>query len=124
LPKDAKGPVPVVVQSGFGRPGGGKGPPSGKPFVTYTRRGYAVAELSFQELAADNKDRARTAGVYQLFGDTIDCGGLMAWAWGVHRAIDAIETVDGIDAKRVIVTGHSRYGKTALVAGAFDDRIA
>ncbi len=48
----------------------------------------------------------------------------MAWAWGVHRVIDAIEKVDRIDAKKVIVTGHSRYGKAALVAGAFDERIA
>src|SRR5262249_45979715 len=51
-------------------------------------------------------------------------GGLMAWAWGVSRVLDALETVDQIDAKKAIVTGHSRYGKAALIAGAFDDRIA
>jgi len=120
LPQDAKGPVPVVIQSGFGR----RGAPSGRFFTTFTKRGYAVAECYFQEVATDNKARARSAGVYQLFGDKIDCGGLMAWAWGVHRVIDAIEKVDRIDAKKVIVTGHSRYGKAALVAGAFDERIA
>src|SRR5436309_184325 len=81
-------------------------------------RGYAVAECSFSEVALDSKARARTAGVYQLFDDKIDCGGLMAWAWGVSRVIDALETVDRVDAKKVVVTGHSRYGKTALVAGA------
>ncbi len=126
LPAKAKGPAPVVVQSGFGRrratqaPGAG----SGKPFALFAKRGYAVAEMDFQELAADNKERARTAGVYQLFGDQIDCGGLMAWAWGMHRVVDALESVDGIDARKVVVTGHSRYGKAALVAGAFDERIA
>jgi endo-1,4-beta-xylanase len=123
LPQGAKGPVPVVIQSRFG-PGKGKGALPGKRFTTFTKRGYAVAECNFQELAPDNKARARTAGVYQLFGDKIDCGGLMAWAWGVHRVIDALETVKAIDAKKAIITGHSRYGKAALLAGAFDERIA
>ena len=48
----------------------------------------------------------------------------MAWAWCVSRTIDAMETVDAIDATKVVVTGHSRYGKASLVAGAFDERIA
>jgi endo-1,4-beta-xylanase len=130
-PKDAKGPVPVIIQSAFGfgggRPGAGSGAaptrPSGQRFATYARRGYAYAELNYQQLAPDNKDRARTTGVYQLFDDKIDCGGLMAWAWGMHRVIDALETMDKIDAKRAVVTGHSRYGKAALIAGAFDERI-
>jgi endo-1,4-beta-xylanase len=122
LPEDAKDPVPVLVQSSFGRRPGGT--PSGRPYTTFTKRGYAVAECSFVEIAPDSKDRARSGGVYQLFGDRIDCGGLMAWAWGVSRVIDAVETVDKIDAKKAIVTGHSRYGKATLVAGAFDDRIA
>jgi endo-1,4-beta-xylanase len=120
VPANAKGPVPAVVQSGFGR----RGASGGKAFAPYAKRGYAVAECSFNEVAMDNKDRARTVGVYQLFGDQIDCGGLMAWAWGVSRVIDALETVDQIDAKKVIVTGHSRYGKASLIAGAFDERIA
>ena len=120
LPPDAKAPVPVVVQSGFGR----RGPSSGQRFSLFTRRGYAVAECSFNEVALDNKDRARTTGLYQLFGNRIDCGALMAWAWGVSRVIDALETVDTIDTRKVVVTGHSRYGKAALIAGAFDERIA
>jgi endo-1,4-beta-xylanase len=120
LPPDAKAPVPVVVQSGFGR----RGAASGQRFTLFTKHSYAVAECSFNEVAMDNKDRTRTAGVYRLFGDKIDCGALMAWAWGVSRVIDALETVDTIDAKKVVVTGHSRYGKAALLAGAFDERIA
>jgi endo-1,4-beta-xylanase len=120
LPQNAKDPVPVIVRSGFGR----RGAPTGKSFTPFTQRGYAVAECSFQEVALDNKDRARTAGIYSLFGETIDCGALMAWAWAVSRVVDALETVDKIDARKVIVTGHSRYGKAALVAGAFDERIA
>src|SRR5437870_4632615 len=66
-PKDAKGPVPVIIQSAFGfgggRPGAGSGAaptrPSGQRFATYARRGYAYAELNYQQLAPDDKDRAR-----------------------------------------------------------------
>jgi endo-1,4-beta-xylanase len=122
LPAGVKGKVPVIIQSTFG-PGFGKGPPAGKRYATFTSRGYAVAELSFAQVAADN-EQARSGGLYQLFGDKIDCGVLMAWAWGVARVIDALETIPEIDTTRVIVTGHSRYGKAALVAGAFDERIA
>ena len=144
MPLDARGPAPVIVQGGFflrgfGPPGKAavKTPgavPGKTPAISpeagwtrflrpLTKRGYAVAEFDMQEVAADNKD-ARASGVYRLFGEGIDCGGLMAWAWGFHRVIDALETVDKIDAKKVIVTGHSRYGKAALLAGAFDERIA
>jgi endo-1,4-beta-xylanase len=90
----------------------------------FASRGYGVAELNLNEVAIDNKDRARTAGIYKLFDDKIDCGALMAWAWGMHRVIDAIETDVRIDPKKIVVTGHSRYGKACLLAGAFDDRIA
>jgi len=133
LPHKPDGPVPVVVQGGFGRPGSGRpGAPPAKDqqgprpdrSSLFTDRGYAVAEFPFQEAAVDNKERARTAGVYQLFGEDIDCGALMAWAWGIHRVIDALENDGRIDPKKVVVTGHSRYGKAALLAGAFDDRIA
>ena len=119
--------VPVVIQPSFGpmrprRPG--------QTFVMpdfakqFNDRGYAYAEFIVPEIAADNGDTARESGIYQLFGDDIDCGGLMAWAWGFHRTIDALEEVDRIDMEKIVVTGHSRYGKAALVAGAFDERIA
>ena len=134
LPQKAEGPVPVVIQSSFGRPPGAgrpgnppaqaKGGPRPDRNRIFTDRGYAIAEFPFTEVAADNKDRARTGGIYALFDDKIDCGGLMAWAWGVHRVIDALEADKRIDSKKVVVTGHSRYGKAALLAGAFDERIA
>ena len=49
---------------------------------------------------------------------------IMWWAWGCHRAVDFLLTDNSIDGKRIAVVGHSRLGKTALLAGAFDDRIA
>ena len=51
-------------------------------------------------------------------------GALRAWAWGASRGLDYLETVPGVDAKRVGIAGVSRYGKAALVTMAFDPRFA
>ena len=118
-PSEAKAAVPVLLQPSFSF--GPPKAPSAKSFATFTKRGIAVAQFSLTDAAPDNK---RTGGVYKLYGDKIDCGNLMAWGWGFHRVLDALEGVKEIDAKKAIVTGHSRYGKAALVAGAFDERIA
>ncbi|MCA9031305.1 MAG: hypothetical protein KDA66_10875, partial [Planctomycetaceae bacterium] len=51
-------------------------------------------------------------------------GSLRAWGWGASRALDYLETVREVDAKRVGIAGVSRYGKAALVTMAFDERFA
>ncbi|HYT88510.1 MAG TPA: hypothetical protein VEL76_07360 [Gemmataceae bacterium] len=122
LPSVAKDKVPVLIQSLplFGK----KGVTPGQRFKTYTDRGYAVAEFSWNAVAADSKG-GKKGGIYTLFGDQIDTGTLMGWAWGMSRVIDALaNAVPEVDVTKVFITGHSRYGKAVLVAGAFDERIA
>lgn len=128
------GKPPVVIRSGFGggsaeaeraaRPPGFPAPPEPTGPDLFTQHGYATASFRFTEAAADKKETARAGEIYALFGAEIDAGGLMAWAWAIHRVVDALEQEPGLDAGRVVVTGHSRNGKAALLAGAFDERIA
>ena len=53
-----------------------------------------------------------------------DWGALRAWAWGASRCLDYFGADKGVDAKRVGLEGHSRYGKAVLVAMAYDPRFA
>jgi fermentation-respiration switch protein FrsA (DUF1100 family) len=85
------------------------------------KRGYAVAEFDRTEIAPDSADR--TKGVHALYPD-YDWSTLGAWAWGFHRTVDYLIKQDFVDPKRIAVTGHSRGGKAALLAGALDERIA
>src|SRR5262249_47028783 len=57
-------------------------------------------------------------------GATHDWGAIAAWAWGLQRVVDYLVTDRDIDKNRIAVVGHSRLGKTALLAAAFDERIA
>ena len=51
-------------------------------------------------------------------------GTLRAWAWGLERCVDFLVTHSALDPKRICLIGHSRLGKTVLLAGAIDERVA
>jgi dienelactone hydrolase len=84
-------------------------------------RGYLLAEFDRTAFAPDANDL--TSGLHALYPND-DFGGLAAWAWGIHRVVDYLLTLPEVDAERIAVTGHSRGGKAALLAGALDERIA
>lgn len=92
-------------------------------------RGYAVMTINSYHIAADNL--TRTGVFYELYpyGQTWQeqTGALMAWAWSMSKVIDALENGAKnelhVNPEYSIVTGVSRWGKAAAVAGAFDQRI-
>ncbi|KAF9033814.1 hypothetical protein BJ165DRAFT_1356968 [Panaeolus papilionaceus] len=92
-----------------------------------TPSGVSVITFNNDEIAAQTNTGSRGQGkFYTIYGSSHSAGALTAWAWGVSRIIDALSTTTGhnIDLNRIAVTGCSRNGKGALVAGAFDTRIA
>ncbi len=86
------------------------------------RRGFVVVKFNRNELAPDFADPDRTHGINALWPDK-HFSAISAWAWGYHRVVDALATLDFIDMDHIAITGHSRGGKTVLLAGATDERI-
>ena len=84
--------------------------------------GIAFAIFNRTELAPDAKEAGRNGQLYKCYPE-YDFGALGAWAWGFSRVIDAIIKIDKCDNDWIAVTGHSRGGKTAALAGALDKRV-
>ena len=90
-------------------------------------RGYAIAVFYNADVDPDNYDEFKNGihGVLDPAGRSNESWGtLAAWAWGASRCMDYFETDKDVNRKRVAVVGHSRGGKTALWAGAEDQRFA
>lgn len=87
-------------------------------------RGYAVATFYNGDVDPDTPDQRGVQTFFQQPDPADDCGSIGAWAWGLQRAVDYLVTAPGIDSRRIVVTGHSRMGKAALLAAAVDERIA
>jgi hypothetical protein len=86
-------------------------------------QGVALINFAVNDVRPEGN---RSAGAYTAFTGQTDSGSLIAWAWGVSRVIDALESTPGanIKADRLGITGCSRLGKGALMVGAMDSRIA
>jgi fermentation-respiration switch protein FrsA (DUF1100 family) len=96
------------------------------PNADILKRGYAYATLYAGPFAADNKDVAspQLERLGRMLPEGRQPTGVIAvWAAAFGWALDVLEADPRIDAKRTAVWGHSRQGKAALLAAAFDTRI-
>ncbi len=109
------------------------------PADVLVAKGYALVTACYADISPDpdpgergpdgkllQEDFAYTR-IFSLWGkrdpsrtDNTTC--LAAWAWGLRRGMDMIEQDPMLDESRVVLTGYSRLGKAALIAGAFDER--
>jgi len=89
------------------------------------QRGYAVATFYCGDVEPDTTNAVGGAReTIRQAGASDDWGTIAAWAWGLQRAVDYLLTDSDIDGKHIALAGHSRLGKAAMLAGAFDDRVA
>jgi hypothetical protein len=132
LPNSAKKPVPLFLLLSHRRADSTDWTRKvRKPFWPVEQimaRGYGTAAIQVTDFAPDRRDGWKH-GVHTIFdnpggGEGDGWGTLTAWAWTGSRAMDYFETDDDIDDTKVAVVGQSRGGKTALWAGARDERFA
>jgi hypothetical protein len=101
------------------------------PLALALKRGYAVATYYYGDLEPDHPEGWRDG----LRGYLLrregraargpdEWGAIGVWAWGLSRAREYLATLPALDARRITVFGHSRHGKTALWAGAQDEKFA
>ncbi len=89
--------------------------------------GFACLSFCYEDITSDDGDMTNgLAGILFENGERkdYDAGKIALWAWAAHRIMDYAQTRTELDITKSIVCGHSRLGKTALLAGATDDRFA
>ena len=121
IPRNASAPVPAFVQINF-RP---DVPDRYQPTEEIVDNGYAILSFCYQDVTSDDADFTNgLAGLIYPDGkrDAHQCGKIGLWAWAAIRVLEYALTLEQIDPTRISVAGHSRLGKTALLAGALDER--
>ncbi|GGF19446.1 hypothetical protein GCM10011383_33780 [Hymenobacter cavernae] len=121
LPFNATGPVPVIIVFGGNI----------NTYWNYVAPyGWGICIYNNTQLQPDfNGGAGLTSYLIGLVNKgkwrkPSDWGALAAWSWGVSRLIDYFERDPAINASKIGLTGHSRYGKATLVAMAYEPRLA
>jgi hypothetical protein len=118
IPTSGTGPYPVII--GFDSPTGSL------PAAAFSSRNIATMTFTTSQVSKDGT-RSATNPFNVIYPDLVANGQYSAWSWGVSRLIDGLELTQEqtkIDLKHIAVSGCSRWGKGALFAAAFDERIA
>ncbi len=97
------------------------------PHEELINEGFARLYFYYEDITSDDGDMTNgLAGVIYECGKrkNTDAGKIALWAWAAHRIMDYAQTVPELDTTKSVICGHSRLGKTALLAGATDERFA
>lgn len=118
-------PVPAFVSINFSP----NVPDKYMPSEEIADNGFAVFSFFADDIVTNDQDGDFANGIGPiLFPDgyrgPTGASKLTMWAWGAMRIMDYVMTLDCIDKKNVAVIGHSRMGKTAMIAGGFDERFS
>ena len=131
-------PAAAAAAAGRGRQGGVAAAGRGRGAATSPQGpdsqqqalalGWGYATVNTSSIQADN-GQGLTCGIIGLVNkgqprDLDHWGVLAAWAWGASRVLDYFETDSAVDATRIGLYGHSRWGKATLLATVLDERFA
>lgn len=99
---------------------------NGYPIKEIVGKGYIFATLSESDLRVDNgKVPANqfVGNIQTAVNSDQSWGALTAWAWGLQKGVDLLSEHPNANKEKIILFGHSRRGKAALLAAAFDERV-
>jgi len=120
IPEMGEGPFPVIITGDLCW-GSIQNRLTTEGLSSLVSRGYIIAEFDRTKFCPD--EDLRSKGIFP-FDEVYNSGAISEWAWGYQRTTDYLYTLNIVDKSKISVTGHSRGGKAALLAGAFDERIS